>query len=243
MENDHFKGKDALSHIAERQALGVINSKEVHGLEVPGHIHAGCDAARDTAAALLLFFILLNPLLPNPLKLLGVFALAWAVWKMGRSSWLGWGRLERLHRILAQERWEIQHNRAQEREELHVLYSAKGFEGDLLEKVVDVLMADESRLLKVMIEEEMGIQLENTEHPLKQGFGALLGSLAASAIILTSAYFFPVWGLQIAALFVVGFCGGLVAVKAENRFIDAMFWNVGIAVLAWGTLYFGLKLL
>ncbi len=91
---------------------------------------------------------------------------------MGRSAWLGWSRLERLHRILAQEKWEIEHNREQEREELGVLYAAKGFEGKLLEDVLDVLMADGDRLLKVMVEEELGLTLESQVHPLKQGLGA-----------------------------------------------------------------------
>ncbi|MCB1114766.1 MAG: VIT1/CCC1 transporter family protein [Chlamydiia bacterium] len=246
MESDHFKGKEPLAHVAEKQAFGLISSKEAHGLEIPGHIHAGCDAARDTAVTLLLVFTLLTPIVSNKVALieeLGLFVLGYGLWKMGRSAWLGWGRLERLHRMLQQERWEIQHNRPQEREELEVLYGAKGFEGKLLEKVVDVLMADESRLLRVMIEEEMGVQLQQTEHPLKQGLGALIGSIVSGVLCLFGLWIYPEWGLPIAALTSIAACGAMVAIKAHNRSLDAIIWNLGLAVLAWGTLYFGIKLI
>ena len=93
---------------------------------------------------------------------------------------LGWARLERLHRIVEEERYEIENHRQQEREELKELYRAKGFQGKLLDEVVDVLMADGERLLKVMVEEELGLSLQSQEHPLKQGAGSALGAFVAS---------------------------------------------------------------
>lgn len=246
MSSDHFEGKKPLSHVAEKQAFGLISSQELHGLEIPGYLHAGADAARDTAIALVLTYIILSHYFSGSegiLKGLLLFVIAYSLWKFGRSAWLGWGRLERLHRMLHQERWEIQHNRPQEREELIVLYQAKGFEGQLLEKVVDVLMADESRLLRVMIEEEMGVQLQRTEHPLRQGFGAFVGALTSGVLTLLLFYFFPSYGLPIGALLATALASWLVAYKAENRLLDAVVWNLGLAILAWGTLYFGLKML
>ncbi|MFN4173932.1 MAG: VIT1/CCC1 transporter family protein, partial [Parachlamydiaceae bacterium] len=150
--------------------------------------------------------------------------------------WLAWVRLERLHRILAQEKWEIEHNRPQEREELRVLYGSKGFEGPLLEQVVDVLMADESRLLKVMVEEEMGITLQNVEHPLKQGFFSFLGAIASLlAVILT----LNVSYLSLAIIFIgVAVFSGIAALKAKNSPIDSAVWSIGIAVLSIGLTYF-----
>lgn len=237
MTHDHFKGKDALSHLAERLAEGSLTSKEIHGLEVPGHLHAACDAARDAAVALLLLFAILTHFdlsISILAQILGLFLLGYTIWKTGRSAWLGWSRLERLHRVMKQERWEIQHNRPQEREELEVLYGAKGFEGKLLEDVVDVLMADEDRLLRVMIEEEMGLSLENTEHPLKQGIGALIGTLVAGLFCIPALFISSTWGLPLAALVVVGASSWLTAIKADNRAIHAVVWSVGLGVLAWG---------
>ena len=164
-ENTHFTGKDPLEHVAEKIAEGKLSSVEVHGTELPGHISAGADAARETAVVLLLISSILLSL-HLPLSQLTVdiliFSTGWTLWKFGRSAWLGWSRLERLHRVVKQEKWEIDNNRDQERMELRELYAAKGFEGKLLDHVIDVLMADGDRLLKVMLEEELGLNLNRT---------------------------------------------------------------------------------
>ena len=241
MGHNHFNGKDAMAHLAEKQADGMLNAKEVHGLEIPGYLQAAFDAARDTAASLLLLFSLLIHFDLGALalaKMLALYALGFIIWKTGRAIWLAWARLERLHRILAQEKWEIEHNRPQEREELVALYGMKGFEGKLLEDVVDVLMADESRLLKVMIEEEMGLSLENTEHPLKQGFGAFFGSFVTAGLCIIAISLNLNWGLVVISLGVIGVVSWLTAYKADNRPLSAMIWGLGVAILAWCTTYF-----
>ena len=240
-ESDHFKGKDALTHLAEKQAQGILYSKEIHGLEMPGHLQAALDAARDTALFLLLLFSLLIHLdLPfhTLAKTISFLGLGCVLWKGGRAAWLGWTRLERLHRILAQEKWEIEHNRPQEREELVALYQAKGFEGRLLQDVVDVLMADEERLLKVMIEEEMGLSLENVEHPLKQGLGAILGSSFACVLAILALYIHPKWGLVVSELALIGTASAWGAYQADSRPLHAFVWSVSMAILAWSGTYF-----
>ena len=55
----HFKGKDAIEHVAEAQAQGIIASAEIHGTELPGYISAGTDAARETAFILSIAWIVL----------------------------------------------------------------------------------------------------------------------------------------------------------------------------------------
>lgn len=237
----HFKGKDALGHVIEAQANGVISASEVHGTEIPGHLSAGCDAARETAVfivSIALILYLLSTPLSAQLVLLAVASASCAIWKAGRSAWLGWFRLERLHRVLEQERWEIEHHRQQERDELRVLYAAKGFEGKLLEDVLDVLMADNDRLLKIMIEEELGLTLETAEHPLKQGLGALIGVLLAAAVTLGLFWLFPPYGLAIGAAAAITAASVLSAIRAGNDTVPAVIWNLGIAFLAIATLYF-----
>lgn len=238
----HFKGKEAISHVAEAQAQGIISSAEIHGAEIPGHISAGADAARDTSLVLASLWILLTPLpLANILSLLLIFAGAWLIWKTGRSAWLGWSRMERLHRIVAQEKWEIEHHRQQEREELKALYAAKGFEGKLLEDVLDVLMADGDRLLRVMVEEELGLSLEAYEHPLKQAAGAAIGCLAASALCLSGLWLSPSLGLLIASFIGLSAAAAIAAYHERNRLIPAIVWNLGLGVLSLGFLYFFLN--
>lgn len=241
MAHDHFKGKDAMAHLAEKQAEGILTSQEIHGLEVPGFLQAGLDAARDTAISLLLLFSLLIHFEISEValaKMLLLYALGFVIWKTGRAAWLAWTQLERLHRLLGQEKWEIEHNRPQEREELQVLYRAKGFEGKLLEDVVDVLMADEGRLLRVMIEEEMGLSLEKMEHPLKQSLGAFIGSSLASLLAVSGLFIHLNWGLFAMALLVIGLSSTIAAYKAKNRPLQACVWCLGIAILAWGSTYF-----
>lgn len=236
-KSSHFQGKDAIGHVAEAQASGIITAAEAHGLETPGSISAAADSARESA----LFFILLWTIFANFLMnvsqsmlLLAILAAGWLIWKTGRSAWLGWYRLERLHRIIAQERWEIEHNRPQEREELAVLYSAKGFEGPLLEDVLDVLMADGDRLLKVMVEEELGLRLGNYQHPLIQCFGAAIGTLSAFLLCWLGWLLQPEWGVFLGAT--IALIAGTVisAYSDKNQYIRAVVWNLGIAFFAWG---------
>jgi len=237
----HFKGKDAVGHVAETQAEGIIASSEIHGTELPGHLSAAADSARETALVLvLLWLILWKADLPplQILQILAIFSSAWIVWKTGRSAWLGWSRLERLHRVLAEEKWEIEHHRQQEREELKVLYAAKGFEGKLLEDVLDVLMADGDRLLRVMIQEELGLSLESHEHPLKQSLGAAIGVLGTSLICCFAFWIYPKLGLAIAASLMMAASAAFSAFRESSRIIPAMVWNLGLLAVAVGFIYF-----
>lgn len=237
----HFKDKDAIAHVVEAQARGIISSAEIHGTEIPGHLSSGADAARETAVVLLMIWLIFSHVpifFISTLKIMAIFTLGWLVWKSGRSAWLAWFRLERIHRIVEQERWEIQHHRQQEREELTELYRAKGFEGQLLEDVINVLMADEDRLLRVMVEEELFLSLGSHEHPLKQGLGAAIGTLSAAVICLLSFFLFPSFGMWIGSFLVLGCSAGVSAYFEGNRLIPAIVWTLGLGSLAWGCVYF-----
>jgi vacuolar iron transporter family protein len=240
-QSDHFKGKEAIEHVAEAQALGIIASAEIHGTEIPGYISAATDAARETAVLLSLLWIFIEKLNVPPIPIIGflaVFSGGWIFWKTGRSAWLGWFRIERLHRIVAQEKWEIEHHRQQEREELKALYAAKGFEGKLLEDVLDVLMADGDRLLRVMVEEELGLSLESHEHPLKQSLGAFVGSFCAAAWCLSCLWIYPAWGLLIGSVIAIALGASIAAFREQNKIIPAIIWNLGIAAIAFGFVFF-----
>lgn len=229
----HFKGKGAVDHVIEAQTRGILSSTEVHGMEIPGHISAFADTARETTMALLLI-----SLFDFSWTMMALFAFGWLIWKLGRAAWLGWTRLERLHRVMAEEKWEIEHHRTQEREELSALYEAKGFKGQLLEDAMDVLMADGDRLLKVMLEEELGLSLGQQEHPLKQGIGAGLGALVASCFSLIGWVLYGAEGILTMACFIGLGTGYLSAFYEKNRIISAMIWNVSLIVISYATTYF-----
>lgn len=240
-EYAHFKGKEAIEHVIEAQVNGKISSAEIHGTEIPGQIPAGTDAAKETSLLLIALWIISLFFPPFPQQtflLLAIFALGWTLWKTGRSAWLGWSRLEKLHRILEQEKWEIEHHRQQERDELRVLYQAKGFEGKLLEDVLDVLMADNERLLRVMVEEELGLSLHSHDHPLKQCLGAALGCILATIAGLAGLYLFPHYGIFAAGMVIIASATYLSAYYEGNKPVPAIVWNLGIAILALGSIYF-----
>ncbi len=242
-QHEHFEGKAALHHVVEKRAEAIRSFAEDHGTEIPGHISAMADAAREMALFLTLITLLtvafgLRPL-PSLLGL-GITGFAYLVWKMGRSAHLGWARLERLHRVIAQEKWEIEHHRMQEREELEALYGAKGFEGKLLDEVVDVLMADQDRLLRVMVEEEMGLNLQVYEHPLKQCLGAGIGALAAAILCVGGALLWFPFGLGIGALITFITAGILAAHYQGNRWLPTVIWTLAIGLLSIGIALFSL---
>ena len=237
----HFQGKDAVMHVAEAHARGIIASSEIHGTEIPGSLSAATDGAKETAVVCLLidlFAVKLQWPVFDLLLCLIFFFFGWLIWKVGRSAFLGWSRLERLHRILEEEKWEIEHNRQEEREELKVLYQAKGFQRKLLEDVLDVLMADGDRLLKVMIEEELGLLLGVHEHPLKQSWGAGLGVFLTFFVCFLGLLIGQEWGLFAASL-VVFFTSSAVAARFEgNQIIGAVVWNIAIFFLSLGAAWF-----
>ncbi|MCP5469036.1 MAG: VIT1/CCC1 transporter family protein [Chlamydiales bacterium] len=240
---EHFQNRDALGHVVEKKVAGFLSLSESHGTEMPGHFSSGADALRETSLFLFLAWLILFLVGAPSLTVLAAVSVALIAWKTGRSAWLGWARLERLHRVMEQEKFEIENHRDQEREELKALYRAKGFEGQLLEDVMDVLMADNDRLLKVMLEEELGLTLQAYEHPLKQCLGALLGSLVAVLLLSAAFLFLPVIGIYATALLLVGGGAAASALYEKNEVIPAIVWNLAIAGLSVGAAFFIFRLL
>lgn len=239
MTSDHFQGKPVIEHLREARARGALASSEIHGTEMPGHLSAGADAAKETAFILSLLWIILYPS-HSPLFLL--FSAGWIIWKTGRSALLGWSRLERLHRVIEEERWEIEHNRDQERQELTELYAAKGLSGKLLEETISVFMSDDNRLLRMMLEEEMGLTLEIYEHPLKQSAGAALGVILSSTAFLIGWMIAPSYAPLIGAGIII-FIASYIAAKAErNRPMESVIWNLALGACGIGAVYFLSKL-
>lgn len=244
--HDHFKGADPLRHVIDARRKGKTASSEIHGAELPGHYCAAADSAKETTLLLLILWTLLSEIGFEQEKLhsfILVFLGGWLFWRVGRSAILGWSRLERLHRLIEEERWEIEHHRGQEKEELKALYAAKGFSGKLLDEVVEVLMADDNRLLQVMLQEELGLTLESYEHPLKQAAGSAVGVIGAAIILAFGLFALPSWGLLATAALVIALSAGTTAQMEKNRPAPAIVWNLAVAALAAAGAYFLAKLM
>lgn len=244
MKSSHFKGKEALEHVFEARKKGHFATSEIHGEEIPGHYSAAADAAKETAILSLFLGTLFHIARVDAwMPFLIVFLIGYLFWKTGRSALLGYARLERLHRLIEEERWEIEHHRAQEKEELTALYAAKGFSGKLLDEVISVLMADNNRLLQVMLEEELGLNLHSYEHPFKQALGACVGVIGSALILSFGFFFFPFWGSYLAATLVIVLAAGTTAQLEKNAIFPSIIWNVTTAVLSFAAVYWSFQLI
>ena len=87
----------------------------------------------------------------------------------------------RRHR--AQEYWEVDNIPEKEEEEIREIFRGKGFEGELLEQVVEVITADRDRWVEVMMKEELEM-IEEVKAPLMIGAVTYLSFLLVGFIPL-----------------------------------------------------------
>jgi VIT1/CCC1 family predicted Fe2+/Mn2+ transporter len=142
---------------------------------------------------------------------------------------------------LDRERTEIRDDYEHEREEVRALYAAKGFREPLLSQIVDTLSADEDRLLKVMMEEELGLSLYHVNHPLVVGAWNFAASAAAGLVLavpvaLADREFAHVW-MPAAGLFALALLSVISARTTGRSMIE--FFAVGaiMAIVTGGTAY------
>ncbi|HXB97522.1 MAG TPA: VIT1/CCC1 transporter family protein [bacterium] len=113
---------------------------------------------------------------------------------------------------LAREKAEIRDVPEREREEIRDIYRKKGFQGELLEKVVEQICSDEAVWLEVMMTEELGLKPLGADGVAKTAFSVGLSCMVGSLVPLAPYFFLPVGqGLWAAVacsalvLFVMGF--------------------------------------
>ena len=83
------------------------------------------------------------------------------------------------------EYWEVDNLPDKEREEVKEIYQAKGFEGELLEQVVDVITADKDRWVDVMMKEELNM-IKADKSPFAMGAMTFISFLIIGLIPLVS---------------------------------------------------------
>ena len=241
MEHEHFEGKSTLEHLTDARYRTSQKLKEPHAVETQNFLDSFIHTLSESGFLFgILFVVSFVFSLNHPLFLFGIF-LGYTLFRFLQSALYGFARIERLHRVIEEERNEIEHNEDQEREELKAIYHEKGLEGKLLEDVIDILMADPNRLLSIMLTEELGLKLESYEHPLKQACGALLGATLAM-IPIGCAILFPSLTLGVAAsLFCVIFAAFLKARAEKLSKLKTCVWHSANCLFVMGLLYFGLK--
>ena len=242
----HFKGKSVFEHLKEARKKGFLAARENHGIEAAGHIIGGADSAKETAIYSMLVWIVCNAMhisYHHIYSLIGITIFGLLLWKTGRSASLGWNRIERVNKLIEDEKWEIENNREEEKSELTEMYRAKGFSGQLLDRVIEVLMADDNKLLGVMLEEELGVSLESYEHPLKQALGAAVGVLLSACVLLIGLAISEPYGLYFSGFIIVGIASYVMSKIEKTGLLHVIVWNLAIAFLATSGTYFLAKVI
>ncbi len=83
------------------------------------------------------------------------------------------------------EYWEVDNLPEKEKEEIREIYQAKGFEGELLEQVVEVITADKDRWVDVMMKEELNMTKAD-KSPLAMGAMTFVSFVLVGLIPLVS---------------------------------------------------------
>lgn len=98
------------------------------------------------------------------------------------------------------EYWEVDHLPETEREEIREIYREKGFEGELLEKVVETITSNRDRWVDVMMKEELEMALP-AQSPIKTALATYVSFIVVGLIPLLAYLVNVIRPLNEASLF------------------------------------------
>lgn len=157
---------------------------------------------------------------------------------MAVSNYLGTrAENQERERLRLHEFEEINHHPDGEREEIRQIYAAKGFQGELLEQVVDVITADRDRWVNAMLQDEHGLALEGPNASQAGWITFVAFVLVGSVPLLSYLLNWPLPGLiqqpfvvsallTVFAFFVVG--------ANKGRYVEQSWWRAGLETTLMG---------
>lgn len=134
-------------------------------------------------------------------------------------------------RIRQMEERHIQLHPEGEREEIRQIFAAKGFKGDDLERVVEVITSSESRWLETMLTEEHGLSIAKRS-PIKGAIATFLAFFICGGLPLLPFLFSADASLEIASVMTAGvffFIGSM-----KSKWSTQKWWWSGFETLAIG---------
>lgn len=143
------------------------------------------------------------------------------------------------------EYWEVDNIPEKEIEEVREIYSEKGFEGELLNKVVEVITADKDRWVDVMMKDELGM-IQTDKSPFKIGLITLTSFIFLGFIplLIYVADYFMEFGFNLMfvssllTLFAFALIGYLKGVVNKTNKLKSVLTTVGMGVCAALVAYF-----
>jgi VIT1/CCC1 family predicted Fe2+/Mn2+ transporter len=145
------------------------------------------------------------------------------------------------------EHWEIEESPEQKREVVRKIYREKGFEGDLLDKVVNTITKDNDRWVDVMMKEELDM-MKQLKSPFAMGLVTFISFISVGVIPLfiyvvdyfTAAPMNHLFETSIAmtffAFFGIGFLKSIVNQTRKLKSIgETLFLGAAAALLAYYT--------
>lgn len=124
-----------------------------------------------------------------------------------------------------------------EREEIRQIYSEKGFEGEELEKAVELITADRDRWVKTMLTEEYGLPSQ-IRSPWKAAF-ATFAAFVACGLVPLIPYLFSMTSSFLASCIVTGATFFLIG-SFKSRWSTTSWMRSGLETLFVGALAAGL---
>jgi VIT1/CCC1 family predicted Fe2+/Mn2+ transporter len=203
-----------LEHVHTREAIQERLARDTQGSYLRDWIYGGIDGTITTFA---IVAGVVGADMPGGIVLvLGLANLIADGFAMGAGNYISTkADLDDYQRLLSVEYKHIEVAPSGEREEIRQIYAAKGFAGEELERVVEVITSDRERWAKTMTVEEYGLS-PAVKSPLRAAFS-------------TSAAFF-LSGLVPLVSYLVAY-----SVVASVVATGAVFFGIGAAKSRWST--------
>ncbi len=146
---------------------------------------------------------------------------------------------------IEQERLELELCPHVEKEELRLIYRRKGFDGQLLEDVVDTITQNKDVWVNEMVVDELGVADVDPESGFKTSFVILLSFLGGAAFPTLPYILANPLGLDFKVTFIVATCVtvfGLFGAGAMKKFVTGVNWfKSGMEMLMVGFFAFSIS--
>ena len=136
---------------------------------------------------------------------------------------------------MGREAYEVENFPEVERQEVREIYEAKGFTGDILDRIISHITSDKKRWIAIMMQEELGLTLDQTVSPLKSGIATGV-AYAFGALMPVIPYLFmkPGPGMVTSAVLTLSVLFGVGA--AKNIVTGKNGWRSGLESMTIGGL-------